>query len=95
MNVAFTPSRLQRERMRAAVDRRVRSVTNYAHLERLERDLEDFWRRKPAHASKSRCVNGHRWTVENTYWYPDGRKRMCRACKREWHRRHMLMREAA
>ena len=31
---------------------------------------------------QSRCKNGHRWTVKNTYRYKDGR-RACRACIRD------------
>lgn len=33
-------------------------------------------------ARKTRCVNGHEFTDENTYVRPNGR-RVCRACHRE------------
>jgi WhiB family transcriptional regulator, redox-sensing transcriptional regulator len=42
-------------------------------------------RRVPARhpqASKTHCKRGHRFTAENTYYTPDGRRR-CRTCLRE------------
>jgi len=35
-----------------------------------------------ANALKTHCAEGHEFTPENTYVYPDGRHRECRTCKR-------------
>lgn len=31
------------------------------------------------------CVNGHELTPENTYTWPDGKRRACRTCRRAHH----------
>lgn len=36
-------------------------------------------------AAKTHCVNGHEFTPENTYVFPNGHRK-CRACKREFDR---------
>lgn len=44
------------------------------------------------HASRTHCNNGHEFTPENTYLYPNQRHRACRICKakaqRLWHERN-------
>lgn len=37
--------------------------------------------------AKTRCVNDHEFSEENTYWYPDGRERGCKECRRAAWRR--------
>ena len=34
------------------------------------------------------CLHGHPWNEENTYQNPFSKKRRCRACGRDWARRH-------
>lgn len=36
------------------------------------------------HASKTHCKNGHAFTPENTYYYPDRVHRACRVCRANW-----------
>ena len=38
------------------------------------------------YSNRMECVNGHEWTDENTYRYPNGR-RLCRTCNRLSHRK--------
>jgi len=37
-------------------------------------------------ARKTHCNQGHEFTDENTYVFPDGRQRQCRTCIRRWQR---------
>jgi WhiB family redox-sensing transcriptional regulator len=51
----------------------------------LERAGRPHSRRAPAshpQASKTHCKRGHRFSAENTYYTPDGRRR-CRTCLRD------------
>jgi hypothetical protein len=65
---------------------RVRRCVNPAHLEPVT--MQENGRRGDGfagrHARQTTCVNGHPFTLENTYNYTQGRwhhgRRMCRAC---------------
>lgn len=62
---------------------------NIEHLElgtALDNTRDRDERGRNYYASRTECVNGHEWTEENTYRYPDGH-RLCRACGRDSHRR--------
>lgn len=41
---------------------------------------------KDAPGLEPHCSRGHPYTPENTYTYPDGKKRLCRTCSRAWHK---------
>lgn len=43
-----------------------------------------------SHKGQTHCVNDHEYTVENTYWSPDGRRgcKTCRAEHRDQYRAH-------
>lgn len=36
------------------------------------------------HASKTHCVNGHQFTEDNTYLYPNQFHRACRTCRKQY-----------
>lgn len=44
-------------------------------------------------AAKDCCDSGHQFDEANTYWYPDGRERGCRTCRRDhwrkWRDKHL------
>ena len=73
---------------------RVRCCVNPAHLEPVNRttNLErgGVLSRLRARAIKmhtqTHCKRGHEMTPENSYTYPDGKHRQCRACMREHQR---------
>ena len=46
-----------------------------------------------ANSRKEHCVNGHPFTLENTYFMPNG-GRQCRTCKRENQRRYRAEKRA-
>jgi hypothetical protein len=56
---------------------------NYTHVEPVTHRVNAQRRG----ARRTHCVNGHEFTVENTYVKSTG-QRQCRTCNREWARRH-------
>ena len=44
------------------------------------RDMHEKGRARNGAKWKTKCLNGHPFSEENTYWYPDGQRRSCRAC---------------
>lgn len=62
---------------------RVRSCVNPWHLEPVPHRVNILRGIGPAavNARRTKCVNGHPFTSENTYLTPDGR-RQCRTCRR-------------
>ena len=67
---------------------RVRSCLCPDHLEAVTH--RENWARSLAisvgYALAIQCIRGHRFTLENTYVRPDG-KRNCRTCRREYRRK--------
>jgi hypothetical protein len=62
---------------------------NPAHLEAVT-NRENLMRGNTlaaANAAKTHCPHGHEYDAANTHVNPQGR-RLCRACAREWTRRH-------
>lgn len=55
-----------------------RICVNPAHLEAVTQ--AENLRRGLGNKRWTHCKRGHAFTVENTYWTPDGRTRSCRAC---------------
>lgn len=47
------------------------------------RDMKERGRASGGRAGATRCVNGHEFTEENTYWEPRGWGRACKECRRE------------
>jgi hypothetical protein len=43
-------------------------------------------------ATATECIHGHPFDAENTYWRPDGKGRLCRACGRDRKMRAKLAR---
>jgi hypothetical protein len=58
-----------------------RRCVNPEHLEPVT-PKENQHRSHLTEASKTECINGHPFTVENTYLRPDGQGRVCRECIR-------------
>lgn len=54
------------------------------HAENLRRGKTRAWWNE----RKTHCKHGHPFTPENTYTYPGRKKRGCRTCTRERHRRY-------
>jgi hypothetical protein len=66
---------------------RVTSCCNPEHLEIVTRRINTLRgdTLNAMNAAKTRCVNGHEFTAENTY--SDGRRRACKTCRRAIDRR--------
>ncbi len=64
---------------------RNRACVNPNHLEPVEpaENLRRGLHPGNGNDRKTYCVRGHEFTLENTYVYPSGRKRACRACRRK------------
>lgn len=76
---------------------RVRSCVNPAHLEPVTR-RENLLRGETVtamHAAQQFCINDHEFTPANTYVYPDGRRRLCRACRASRMRSYHAARKAS
>lgn len=67
---------------------KVRNCASPLHLEIVShRDNSLRGDSPPAnHARKTRCVNGHKFSTENTYLHPVASHRSCRACRNAVHR---------
>lgn len=48
----------------------------------------------PFNRDKTHCKRGHEFNDENTYWFPNGVGRGCRACRRMHNRRSQLKKKA-
>lgn len=72
------------------------SCVNPDHLEAVtnQKNLERGWGRRIKNGMANECINGHEFTVDNTYYHPKGSK-VCRTCTARSRRKYELKKKEA